>query len=311
MKRHVGNVADRIFAEGNARLYSIFADAIKLPIQMNISFRQQAREALSRAQDELASNSEQRLKYAALELRMAMECLTYERARGYAREMPPTEYETWQPRKLMMMMLEIDPKADKDSSIAVGIEDVPGQEAKVMTSLGTEKVLNLSAIKDHYDALGSYLHTPTLKQLESGKGLNYVRLRERCAQIAGEVEATLQSKVWNINFGTFSEITCMHCDSPVRKRITGPSAIARCFTCNATYEVKETPEKRLTWRTLRQVIPCQAPGCGEDMVVLDADVEAGKSVKCVHCSALHSIDLTISLDRHSMWHAQTSPLQNQ
>jgi len=278
---------------------------------MNISFRQQARDALSRAQDELASNSDQRLKYAALELRMAMECLTYERANGYARELPPTEYETWQPRKLMMMLLEIDPRADKDSSIAVGIEDVPGQEAKVMTSMGTEKVLNLSTIKKHYDALGSYLHTPTVKQLADGKGVDYGRFRLRCAQIAAEVQATLQSPVWNINFATFSEIACARCNSLVRKRMNSPNETARCFGCNATYEVTETPEKKIGWKFIQQVIPCQAPGCGKDMFLLDADIEAGKSVRCVHCASLHHINLTISLVRHPASPAQTSPPQNQ
>jgi DNA-directed RNA polymerase subunit RPC12/RpoP len=262
---------------------------------INTSFRQQARDALRRAKDELASNSVERLKYGALELRMAMECLTYERAKTYASELPPKEYETWQPRKLMLLLLEIDPRADKDSSVAFGAQDVRGKAAEVMTSLGTEKVLNLSAIKKHYDALGSYLHTPTIKQLESDSAVDFKRLRERCNQIVKAVEATLASPIWNINFGKFSELACIRCKHLVRKRINGPDEIARCFECGATYELNETQSKQVNWRIIEQVIPCQADGCGKNIILVDADIEAGKTVTCPHCNAGHSIDLSISL----------------
>lgn len=262
---------------------------------MDTSFRQQACDALNRAKEELASNSSERLKYAALELRMAMESLTYERARIYAKELPPEEYDTWQPKKLMLLLLEIDPRADKGSSIAFGIEEVPGTAADVMTLLGAEKVLNLPTIKKHYDALGSYLHTPTIRQLESSGGANLKKLRWRCEQIVREVETTLASPVWNINFGNFSQLSCMRCNHLVRKRMNGPNEVAQCLECGATYELQETPTKQVCWKIIEQVISCQASGCGKDIVLVDADIAAGKSIRCLHCNALHNIDLVIGL----------------
>ena len=50
--------------------------------------RSRARSALASAQSELASNEDQRLKYAALELRMAIESVTYDRALAYKSEFP-------------------------------------------------------------------------------------------------------------------------------------------------------------------------------------------------------------------------------
>src|SRR5437867_1615135 len=44
------------------------------------NFRHLARQSLARAKTELATNDAQRLRYAALELREAMEALTYDRA---------------------------------------------------------------------------------------------------------------------------------------------------------------------------------------------------------------------------------------
>jgi hypothetical protein len=63
-----------------------------------MNYRHESRQALKRACAALESNDDQDLKYAALELRMAMESLTYDRAKAYKDEFPPDEYETWQPR---------------------------------------------------------------------------------------------------------------------------------------------------------------------------------------------------------------------
>src|SRR5687767_11114263 len=104
-----------------------------------MDYRHSAREHLRNAKVELGANLDDRLKYAALELRMAMECLTYDRALAYKDEFPPDEYETWQPSKVMSVLLEIDPTADKDCTMAIGVEEVPGVPASVMQLLGSEK----------------------------------------------------------------------------------------------------------------------------------------------------------------------------
>ena len=68
---------------------------------MTPSFRHLARESVGRARAELASGDRARLKFAALELRMAIESVTYERAHSYRDEIPQAEYRTWQPKKVM------------------------------------------------------------------------------------------------------------------------------------------------------------------------------------------------------------------
>ncbi len=50
---------------------------------MNVNFRNEARKALGRAKFELDTKQQDRLIYAALELRMAMEALAYDRAHAY------------------------------------------------------------------------------------------------------------------------------------------------------------------------------------------------------------------------------------
>ena len=83
-----------------------------------MNYRNEARRALQRANDHLDDPGISRGRYAALELRMALESLVYERADSYREELPGRALYTWQPGKLLKMLLEIDPLADKILLIA-------------------------------------------------------------------------------------------------------------------------------------------------------------------------------------------------
>lgn len=124
---------------------------------MVVNFRQIAGECVARAKVELATNDPYRLRYGALELRDAMEALTYDRALAFKEYIPPDEYRTWQPRKLMLVLLDIDPSIGSTSTIAFGLQEELGKPAprENMKVLGTDVVLTLSDLKKHYDALGS------------------------------------------------------------------------------------------------------------------------------------------------------------
>jgi hypothetical protein len=264
---------------------------------MTVNFRQRARDALDRAKVEIASNDSERLKYAALELRMAIEAVTYERAQSYRDELPPSAYETWQPKKLMQVLLEIEPRADKSSSIAFGREDVPGEPAKQMTFLGSEQVFGLKAIKGHYDALGSYLHSPTLKQLEEKGSLDINRLKERCEEIVAALDAVLTSRVFNINFGNFTSIECMNsdCGRPIRKRHPHGVEVlaAKCYECNAEYEITADANGEWLWRPMVEEVSCPSESCGEVIKLWKHEIKSGSHWRCQGCSNKFQLGLAI------------------
>lgn len=263
---------------------------------MSINFRQRARDCLARASHELESNDPERLKYAALELRMAIEALTYERAKGYKSEMAPSVYQTWQPKRLMQELLEIEPHADKSSTISFGREDVPGEHAKEMNVLGAEKVFDLRAIKASYDALGSFLHTPTLHQLENG-GANVSRLRDRCITLVADLTAVLASRVFNINFGVFTSIQCTNpdCGKTVRKR--HPHGVqklsATCHECGAPYEISSRDGDQWVWRSLVEEIPCPTENCTQTFKFWPNQLEPGAHWTCAGCNQHFKIALAI------------------
>lgn len=111
-----------------------------------MDYRHLARKSVERAKNELDKNIVHNLPYAALELRMALESIIYERAENYKEELSGKKLSTWQPRKLLMLILEIDPHVDQNSSISAGIEEEYGKPAKQMNFVGSERVLSLKEL---------------------------------------------------------------------------------------------------------------------------------------------------------------------
>src|SRR5437016_5528786 len=99
---------------------------------MSIDYRWLAREALARSKNEICTDDPDRLPYAALELRKAMEALTYDKAQSYKDEAPADLYKKWQPPKVVNYITEIDEHAFQSSSLSLGVEEKPGKPAKVM-----------------------------------------------------------------------------------------------------------------------------------------------------------------------------------
>ena len=89
---------------------------------MKPDFRYMARSALAKAKEELSEASEDDLRYAALQLRMAMEALTYDQAMMYAEDLGREQMETWQPKQLMDRILEVAPQAGQSVTVSVGVE---------------------------------------------------------------------------------------------------------------------------------------------------------------------------------------------
>lgn len=249
-------------------------------------YRGEARTLLERARRELDSGDDKRLRYAALELRLAMEAITYDRAHAYRTEIPPQEYETWQPRKVLQLLLEIDPNVDKDSIVRFGLEETPGEPPKEMRTLGSEKVLNLAALKKHYDALGSYLHMPTLKRQAEGDHPNSVKLRDRCDRIATDLENVLASPIFNVTLGQFATFDCQRCHSKIRKRMLFEESQldVKCFNCGAEYSVLKMNEGEVVAKPKTEEIECPGNGCKGKITLWHDELVVGTWWTCKDCS---------------------------
>jgi hypothetical protein len=249
----------------------------------------------------MASQAETRLRYAALELRQAMEALVYDRALAFKDDIPPEQLKIWQPRKLMGVLLQIDPSINFASTIAIGEQPDLGTRAppEVMRVIGTDTPLTLKDLKDHYDALGSYLHVPELERLMSGNLPDMDKLRARCDAIVSIVDKVLSSRIWNSTFGNYATLdACMNedCQQPIKKRLPhGQQEIdARCFSCDAEYTIKYgSGDHTVEWIPKQIPVKCPTPHCPRTMHLWPHEVRPGTNWTCHDCGAKQEIALSV------------------
>jgi hypothetical protein len=262
---------------------------------MSEQFRTIARGALKRAKAEINSENKDRLIYAALNLRMAIEALTYDRAKAYEQELPESTYSTWQPKQLMSKLLEIDATADQGGTLAVGLEKIPGVPAERMQVIGSEYILSLKTIKEHYDALGAYLHIPTIKQLRGQKAPQLDRLKTRCELIIEEVDKALKSNVFNVVFRVVASVDCRRCRNTIDQRV--PSGefdfeIA-CRNCCAPYRMQNGTENQVAFQALTTNIECLNKDCiGKHELWKDQLIDGYQWI-CDVCALAHKIGFKV------------------
>lgn len=256
-----------------------------------MNYRNEARKATGRAKLELDSCDDHRLRYAALELRMALEDLIYERASLYKAELSGKKLSTWQPKKLLNLLLEIDPYADKSSSLSVGIEEKYGKPAKEMTSIGKDRVLGLGEIKKYYDRLGAYLHTQTIEQFSGGKGLTPDKIRTRCDEVRKIIEEVLASPVFNVNIKTTSSISCQGCGTNIVRRIPSKSEplVANCINCSASYTLIMKDESEIEWKPNIHEIKCANTSCTSSFNLWKSEIKVGTNWRCPECNGINKI----------------------
>ncbi|SHI04692.1 hypothetical protein [Bradyrhizobium erythrophlei] len=263
----------------------------------NIDYRNRARRNLERARGQLNSNDDERLPYAVLELRFAMEAITYDRAQAFKDDLPYEEYSTWQPRKLVAVLAGIDPSIMKTSTLRIGIEDQPGVPSTNMEILGTEFVLTADDIKDHYDVLGGGLHIPTMAQFQKDKLPDPVILRARCDEIVSIIDRVLTSQVWNSTFNVSSHIDCFRCKTPMRRRLPhGVKTLkAVCFECKAEYAVKDEADGKVLWSPVVSEAPCANSDCTAKVSLWPDEIKPGTCWTCKECGVVSEISLNVGV----------------
>lgn len=264
---------------------------------MTNDFRAAARGCLERARALLQTDNSGAVRYAALELRMALEALTYGRAAVYADDLPASGYRTWQPRKVLQLLLSMDPNADQGAALAIGIEETYGQPAKDMQSMGKEHVLSFTTIKRHYDALGSYLHFPTMEQCEKGDTPSLAGLRDRCNALVEEISKVLSSPIYNLRFKLPLVFECCRCGSPISKGMPpgAQNVDVRCTHCNALHKLShDVASKETTIKPVVKQVPCSDLECERKVELWDDEISVGVNWACPDCSRRNIFALVVA-----------------
>ena len=260
-----------------------------------MDYRAQTRVLLKSAHKILSDCSEENISHLALDLRMALECLIYERVDLYKGEISDKDLATWQPDKLLRTMLEIDPFADKSSTLRTRREG-EGMENEPFKHLGTENLLSLKDLKSNYHRLGSYLHTQTAEAIAENKGASFEKKLDRCKKVIGVIEKVLESTLSKSDFRTTVSLNCSNCDSKITRRIPPEEEFAieaKCLSCVASYEIKPSKENTAVWTPQAHDIDCISSGCKGFKFLWKNELIDGTNWVCEECGREYRLGLSI------------------
>lgn len=257
-----------------------------------MNYRAEAIKALKRAKHEMASQDDSRVRYAALELRMALEGLIYEVSKSYQEELSDIDFNTWQPKKLLELLIEIDPTADQSSEWRIGVQNEKGQLPAAMTCLGVDRKLTLQQIKKFYDRLGSYLHSPTIKQLTNNKAPDFTKLQNSCEELVHILENVLTSEMFKTRMKVTSKIDCMACEAKIVRNIPhGVTELtASCRKCGACYTLK-SKDATVVWEP--KLVPAPCAECSDIKYLFESMIAIGTTWTCNTCKGRNVIQLAV------------------
>ncbi|MGE3993220.1 hypothetical protein [Pseudorhodoplanes sp.] len=261
-------------------------------------YRQMARESLQRAKNELAAEDPLRYRYAALEMREAIEALIYERANVFKDDVKPDQLKVWQPKKLMQLLVSIDPAANMGCTLKIGPHGPNDEMPTEMKVLGTETVLRLEDFKNHYDALGSFLHVLTIQKIDEGKTHDLQRLKAKCLELIPVIENVLNSTLFNVHIRETATMDCVRCGFEMKKRfpLGSDKVDVECFNCGAPYLLKDMGGDQVTWRSKKKHFKCEAAGCDKEVGYWMDEVKDGMILECDGCKKKYQIRYAVFVE---------------
>jgi predicted RNA-binding Zn-ribbon protein involved in translation (DUF1610 family) len=237
-------------------------------------------EHVRRARELIATGDPGQLRYAALELRMAIEAAFYRLVPQYREELSDELLREWRPQHILKALVEIDPGVERDAIISIGCTPSGGGPARPFMARRQRGVTH-KLLREYYHKLAKSLHAPTPhdrpKTAESLKAFleaAATRLEEHCRETT--VIATMHPGI---------TIQC-DCGRTFRRsmhavRTTG-MAVCPSMSCGTIFDLTENATgAHIAIR--EEMFLC--PACGTSISLPSRVVRAGAKFDCSSCKA--------------------------
>ena len=183
-----------------------------------------------KAESLIAKGDDDSIRYACLELRMAIEHLFYDLIPLYADEVPTDILKKWQPRQVIEALTDCDPHVQDDGRL--GILDDQSQLVMLHETKGVTKRL----IKDYWHKLGSYLHAPM-----AATGTDWTGISLFLQGTISTLRAYGDERVM-ANLGKFAQFECV-CGRRIKRNFEAlkikPVVVCPDVACGAIWNYSE------------------------------------------------------------------------
>ena len=265
----------------------------------------------------LEKNTRESLTYAALEGRLTIEYLCYERFKLSYSYLSVEDLKNWQPKHVVQQVSEeINENINKGFTLSISTEPLSGKlpsckedyESVSYTPIGNQSAINLNKLHSFWHGLSNVaLHIP-VPTIDSGD----ISIYGDKDKIKKKVEAFLRYlatlKNGNLlmggSLGKEFSFNCFACETLIKKPIklltaaaaaaAAAAAVANCINpkCNESYLIE--PEKNNEYEIKRRIIKFLCLGCKEDLeipsnVFKDLKFQQQLNICCGGCQSSQTV----------------------
>jgi predicted RNA-binding Zn-ribbon protein involved in translation (DUF1610 family) len=246
-------------------------------------YRMIARERLAKATALLAPNDNDSLIYACLEMRKCVEALAYDLLQLYLHEAPTKAFEVWQPDNVIKELLRIDTSADKSSRLSMQREATATEPAGEWKYIGEDRRLKVKRMQKIFNAMGSYIHVPTIRQLKESPEPDYAAIRKSVVKMRDELQHIVSAKMWGFHFNKFVTFHCSQCETPIKRteKVLEASNQVECGNCGQFFNVsKDEPGE---WYIDPVFFSWNCQKCNVLRELPQSEAKVGLDVTCPEC----------------------------
>lgn len=253
-------------------------------------------------------DTDQSLTYAALECRLTLEYLCYERFKLYFSYLSESDLKNWQPKHIVKQISdEIDGNVSKKSSISVSAENIDGRpptnreefESLKNTPLGTQSELKFNKLHKLWNGLSNVaLHIPVPSI--SSSSLNIYGDKEKIRKKVSEVIKLLSGMKGNLlmggSFGEEYSFNCFSCDTKIKRPVKNlqQPAVVSCINpkCQESYALQKDSDGEL--EVIRRIINFSCVRCNEGLevpirVFRELRFDQKLNIRCGKCDTLSEV----------------------
>lgn len=256
----------------------------------------------------LKEDTEKSLTYAALESRLTLEYLCYERFKLSFSYLSESDLKNWQPKHIIKQISdEIDNDISCELSISISNEKIDGRLPKTKEEfesieyikLGTRPGLKINRLHKLWNGVSNVaLHIP-VPSIKS-PNINIYGDKDKIRKKVNDVIAFLiEIKSDSLTGGFFGEelsFNCSSCSTKIKRPISSIQGkkVLSCINpkCQESYVIQK--EKDGGFEIIRNIIKFLCCGCNEDLevpirVFQDLRFNQVLRIRCSNCSHLSEV----------------------
>ncbi|TKF15185.1 hypothetical protein FCV43_19060 [Vibrio genomosp. F6] len=246
----------------------------------------------------ILDDTPQSLVYAALECRLAIELICYERLKVSIDKMSKNEVD-WQPKKVIRQILaEENSHATQELTLSISTE--PNKEsnskpsleeykAKSYVKLGTQSELNINKLARYYQALSNLaLHVSVPKNQTIQTYGDAKIIKRKLGEALVQLRAVSNGNLVLGGIGPEYKFQCLTCNSLIIRKVSSlhDGKIVHCNSCIESYLISISDEEIFHSQNV-YAIPCDA--CSTTSLVpknifKNMSVEECHELKCDGCN---------------------------